>query len=526
MKEKTAIDAQLRRVHLPLLLLMITMILAASLYFRISSVRHHNLEVTTVGARNIFQIIVLTRQWNAEHQGVYALVSADTQPNPYLEHPDRDLELADKRRLTMINPAYMTRQIADLAMSDEHLNLHLHITSLKPIRPENGPDDWEALALKEFEEGKSEKFSIEIINDQSYLRYMAPLAVKQPCLACHAKQGYKLGDVRGGISVSMPYQAIEQATQNEIMATVINHGFFYVLLVTISWVLIELLARRWRSLDDTIMSLEATRTELIATEKMASLGRLVAGFAHELNTPVGVAVGAISHSDETIKTLKQLLTLDEVSEIEFSTQIDYLSESHDLALANLRRAADLVQRFKRTSIDRGSEHKREFQLAELIQDVLTTLRNVLKKTAIKVDVDCDPLLKLYGAPGLLEQILTNLITNSVTHGFDEGRRTGRILIKTFKNSDGKLVIDYQDDGAGMNDEVCRQAFEPFFTTRRDCGGSGLGLYVIYTIVTHQMAGAINIKARPGLGSHIHIECPIENPPNQGNRYEANPSLKP
>ncbi|MBS3953307.1 MAG: DUF3365 domain-containing protein [Methylomicrobium sp.] len=526
MREKPAIDSLLRRVHLPLLLLVITLILTISLYFRISSVRHHNMEVTVVGARNIFQMIVLTRQWNAEHLGLYAFVTPDTQPNTYLDHPDRDLELPDKRQLTMINPAYMTRQIAELAMKDEHLHLHLHITSLKPIRPENGPDKWEALALKEFAEGKTEKFSIENINDQSYLRYMAPLAVKQPCLACHEKQGYKLGDVRGGISVSMPYQAIEQATHNEITATVINHGLFYALLIIISGGLIELLARRWRSLDDTIISLEATRNELVATEKMASLGRLTAGFAHELNTPVGVAVGAISQSDETIKTLRHLLTKDEVSETEFSTQMDYLGESHHLALANLRRAADLVQRFKRTSIDRGSEQKREFQLAELIQDVLTTLRNVLKKTALKIDVDCDPQLKLYGAPGLLEQILTNLITNSITHGFDEGQRIGRIQIKAFKNPDGQLIIDYQDDGAGMNDEVCRQAFEPFFTTKRDCGGSGLGLYVIYTIVTLQLAGTIHIKSTPGLGSHIHIACPIENPPNQGNRYEANPSLKP
>ena len=517
MRPKLAIDQRLRRRVLPLMLLLITLLMGASLTVRIDGVKKHNLDVAIEGARNMFRMIVLTRQWNAEHGGVYVFVSDKTPPNEYLEHPQRDLELADHRKLTMLNPSYMTRQIAELAAKDPHLHLRLHITSLKPIRPGNSPDRWEASALKRFEEGRQEIAGVEQEDGQSYLRYMAPLMVNPACLACHEKQGYKLGDVRGGISVSLQFQAIEQTMHNEIFANILNYAVFYGLLVLISWGLIELLARRWRALDDTIETLQATRNELVENEKMASLGRLVAGFAHELNTPVGVAVGAISHGDETINNLTALLAKDEVTEQELTCQLDYLREGHHLALANLRRAADLVQRFKRTSIDRGSQQKREYHLAELIQDVLTTLNNSLKHTAVSVEVDCPKDLKLYGTPGLLEQVLTNLITNSIGHGFGNGSRSGRIVISARRTATQRLILDYRDDGVGMNDDIRRQAFEPFFTTQRANGGSGLGLYVIYNIISQQMAGTVQIMSTPGAGTRFHIDCPIESTPSINER---------
>ncbi|MFI3185209.1 MAG: DUF3365 domain-containing protein [Methylococcaceae bacterium] len=507
------IDQRLRRRALPFLLLVITLLMAASLAVRINGVEKHSLEVATEGARNIYRMIVLTRQWNAELGPLYVFASEKTPPNHYLEHPQRDLELADRRKLTMLNPAYMTRQIAELAQKDTQSHLRLHITSLAPLRPENSPDAWEAAALKRFEQGQQEFSSIEQQQGASYLRYMAPLLVNQACLSCHAKQGYKLGDVRGGISVSLQLQAIEQGMHNEIRETLVTHGLSYGLLILISWGLIELLARRWRALDDTIATLQVTRNELVETEKMASLGRLVAGFAHELNTPVGVAVGAISYGDQTLNTLTVLLGQEEVTEQELTCQLDYLKESHQLALANLRRAADLVQRFKRSSIDRSSQQMREYNLAELTQDVLTTLQNNLKRTAVRVEVDCPDDLKLYGTPGLLEQVLTNLITNSIAHGFDNGSRPGKILIKARRSETERLMLDFQDDGIGMTDETRHQAFEPFFTTQRGNGGSGLGLYVIYNIITQQMHGTIQIISKPGTGAQFHIDCPAETIPS-------------
>jgi signal transduction histidine kinase len=226
-------------------------------------------------------------------------------------------------------------------------------------------------------------------------------------------------------------------------------------------------------------------------------------------------VGAVSHADDTLTQLTELLSQDEVSGEALDQQMHYLRESHSLALSNLRRAADLVQRFKRTSIDRGSQQKRAYRLHEVIDDVLTTLRNTLKRTSIGVEVDCSEDLEVYGTPGLLEQVLTNLITNSIAHGFDNGTRSGQITIKTKLSNTKRLIIDFQDNGVGMTEEVRQKAFEPFFTTYREHGGSGLGLYVIYNIITQQMAGMIQIDSTPSLGTRFHIDCPIDaGPVNQ------------
>ncbi|GAB1458455.1 hypothetical protein MASR2M50_02290 [Thauera sp.] len=153
----------------------------------------------------LFSLIETTREWNAMHGGVYVVVDGATQPNPWLEHPARDLQTSDGVRLTMVNPAYMTRQIADLALHAD--GARLHITSLKPIRPENLADDWEADALARFEAGEREVLALVEGAEEGrgpVHRYMAPLVVREPCLQCHAEQGYVLGDIRGGISVTMP----------------------------------------------------------------------------------------------------------------------------------------------------------------------------------------------------------------------------------------------------------------------------------------------------------------------------------
>lgn len=512
MKQKRAIDHRLRWRLLPILLLIITVAMGLLLAYRIDAVRKQNMEVVTEGVRNLFRFIVLTRKWDAEHGGVYVFASEQTPVNAYLDHPERELELRDKRKLVLVNPAYMTRQIAELSTQDPESGMRFHITSRRPIRPQNKADEWEEAALIKFEQGWQEFSSIEDESGQPYLRYMAPLFIKQECLKCHAKHGYKLGDVRGGISVSLRLAAVEKTIQADIMATVWNHAAYYGLLLAVSWGLIELLARRWRALEDNVETLRTTRSQLVETEKMASLGRLVAGFAHEINTPIGVAVGAVTHGDETIKVLRALMLKDEVSERELTEQLDYLQEGHELAFSNLRRAADLVQRFKRTSIDCSSEQQREYQLAELIQDVLMVLRNVLKHTDIEVKVECPESIKLYGTPGLLEQVLTNLITNSVTHGFDDGKCPGHIVIKAEQTPEQRLSVDYRDDGVGMTEQVRRKIFEPFYTTRRDRGGSGLGLYVTYNIVTQQMAGNIQITSSPGAGCRFLIDCPIQTAP--------------
>lgn len=149
-------------------------------------------------ARSFFEQVVITRRWNARHEGVYVPVTPDTRPNPYLEVPNRDLRISEDLTLTLINPAFMTRQLAQIAR--QRNGVQFHITSLNPIRPENKPTAWEAEALRRFEQGLPE--TGEIVGEQ--YRYMAPLMTEKACLSCHEAQGYREGQVRGGISVTLP----------------------------------------------------------------------------------------------------------------------------------------------------------------------------------------------------------------------------------------------------------------------------------------------------------------------------------
>ena len=150
-----------------------------------------------------FNQIVLSRTWNAGFGGVYVPISEDTQPNSYLDDPLRDLATIEGIKLTKINPAYMTRQIAEIAFREK--GVLLHITSLKPIRPANKPLDWERVWLESFEKGTKEQGGFVRNGSDVSFRYMAPLITKRNCLKCHAKQGYKIGDIRGGISVTLPF---------------------------------------------------------------------------------------------------------------------------------------------------------------------------------------------------------------------------------------------------------------------------------------------------------------------------------
>jgi len=190
------------------------------------TIRNERIKTTTTilaQARSFFKLIVATRYWNSLHGGVYVPITDQTQPNQYLDVPHRDVITEDGWKLTLINPAYMTRQIAEVSSTREQVQFH--ITSLKPIRPANAPEDWEREALANFKEKADEYYnwwkSKEI--EGNYFRYMAPLMTERPCLSCHAKQGYSEGDIRGGISVSIPSGTILKAQDRNIQIIIISY---------------------------------------------------------------------------------------------------------------------------------------------------------------------------------------------------------------------------------------------------------------------------------------------------------------
>jgi len=206
------------------------LLFAASFAWQALRDKENTLTLARNQAKNVYEKDILYRRWAAQHGGVYAPVTEKTQPNPYLSNiEERDVTTPSGRKLTLINPAYMTRQVFELAA--EHYNIQGHLTSLNPLRPQNAPDKWEAAALRSFEESSPESSpeasSLETISGKPYFRLMYPMFVEEPCLKCHAVQGYLLGQIRGGISVSVPMAPYDALFKKRLAALAVVHGLFW-----------------------------------------------------------------------------------------------------------------------------------------------------------------------------------------------------------------------------------------------------------------------------------------------------------
>lgn len=255
--------------------------------------------------------------------------------------------------------------------------------------------------------------------------------------------------------------------------------------------------------------LKKMQQELVEKEKMAALGTLVAGVAHEVNTPLGVAVTSITACSEEIRSLKRLYELEELSESDMETFLETASESAQIVHKSLNQAARLIHSFKKISVDQNIDDVRQIDVYEYIQDIIRTFSNQLKKTRINVELKCSQGIIVKTYPGSLAQILSNLLINTINHAYNSNQQ-GKVIIKI--NLDGnRLYILFMDDGQGMDDELKAHAFQPFVTTGRDKGGSGLGLYIVYNLVTQRFGGHIKLESQIGKGSRFFMTLIVEVP---------------
>lgn len=252
--------------------------------------------------------------------------------------------------------------------------------------------------------------------------------------------------------------------------------------------------------------LQQSNEQLIKSEKMASLGELVAGVAHEINTPLGNSVTGASYLQEELRQLQKNAFSGKFTQKDLTDFIETSNEACHIITENLGRAANLIKSFKRVSVDQTSQLIREFNLAEYINDTLLSLRPALKKTRLQVQVNCDESLQLISFPGAISQILTNFINNSLRYAYETGDQ-GRLEITVTQPDDETVLLLYADDGKGMNEEVGQRIFDPFFTTGRSKGGTGLGLHVVYNIVTQQLNGEIHCESQEGVGSQFFVQIP-------------------
>jgi signal transduction histidine kinase len=268
----------------------------------------------------------------------------------------------------------------------------------------------------------------------------------------------------------------------------------------------EQLAGSNRDLQHTLEELQRTQKQLVLSEKMAALGELVAGVAHEINTPVGVALSASSTLAEKNRTLAGLFAQGEMKRSDLSQFFDDSREGTEMILMNLGRASELIRSFKMVAVDQVSEHRRLFNVKGYIEEILLSLRPKLKKTSHRIEVLCDAGLVIESYPGAFSQILTNFIINSLLHAFDS-EQGGEIRIEVAR-SNGTLDILYADNGKGMLPETRDRIFEPFFTTARSQGSTGLGLHIVFNLVTRTLGGTIVCESAPGQGTIFHVTMPV------------------
>ncbi|MDR7120735.1 ATP-binding protein [Rheinheimera soli] len=270
------------------------------------------------------------------------------------------------------------------------------------------------------------------------------------------------------------------------------------------------LQRSVQELDQTLQHLKTTQTKLVEREKMASLGCLVAGVAHEINTPVGVAVTAVTHLSFLTSELSHAVESGSISKSMFSKMTAELNETSAIVLKNLERAAEQIRSFKMVAIDQSSEEAREFNLLEYIQNIVLSLRPKLKYTQHQIKLEIDPTIRLYSFPGVYSQIFTNLIMNSLIHGFKD-IEAGEVVIQA-QQQEGFLQLNYYDNGKGIAKEIKTKIWDPFVTTNRQAGGSGLGTYILYNLITQGLNGRIDLVDDVQQGVHFAMLIPLVNEP--------------
>lgn len=261
-----------------------------------------------------------------------------------------------------------------------------------------------------------------------------------------------------------------------------------------------------QELLNTLATLHKYQNQIVETEKMASLGQMVAGIAHEVNTPIGLGVTASTLLQDKVHEIEQAFEKKTLSSNQLARFLGDSKENLGIIYRNLERAAGLISSFKQVAVDQSNDSMRQFNMQQLLNEVVLSLRPNLKKTQHRLKINCAADLIITSKPGPINQILINLIMNSLIHAFDEGE-AGEITIDV-QLKQHRCYLHYNDNGKGVPEHIRKRIFDPFVTTRRGDGGSGLGLHLVYNLVTQALNGRINLESQLGEGIQIDVDFPV------------------
>ena len=268
----------------------------------------------------------------------------------------------------------------------------------------------------------------------------------------------------------------------------------------------DMVKLRTEDLEEALRELTITQDNLIQSEKMSALGQLVAGVSHEINTPIGICVTANSNMKELVDDLNTRFVDNKLTKTAFRNFIEEQQQNLDISQRSLHRAAELIKNFKSVSVHQSSDTLLECDMHGLLLEITGTVETMFKEQDYKIHFDVDKALLIKTYPGAWTQILTNLLMNSHLHGFED-QKGGKVKIICFKEQ-GKLHFYYEDDGVGIPEDIINQVFEPFITTKRGSGGSGLGLNILYNLVRSKLNGTVSVENLER-GCKFKITCPVD-----------------
>ncbi len=260
-----------------------------------------------------------------------------------------------------------------------------------------------------------------------------------------------------------------------------------------------------KELEKALKEIERGQKQLVQSAKMASLGELVTGVAHEINTPIGIGVGAASHLAKITYEIISSFENEKMKKSDLKKYFSFAKDYSELMLANLKRAGELVSSFKKISADQTSQDKRLFNVKSYLDEVILTLKPELKKTAHEIEINCPEHIEINSFPGAIAQVMTNLVMNSIIHAYEKEDK-GKIRISVSLRQDD-ILLEYSDDGKGIPRAHLGRIFNPFFTTKRGHGGTGLGLNIVFNIVHNTLKGSISCESAENIETKFIITIP-------------------
>jgi two-component system NtrC family sensor kinase len=467
-------------------------------------------------ARILYKQILLTRQWVSDHQGLFLVKTAGVSENPYLH--ESVIRADDGTVFVKRNPAMVTRELSEYAAKSGFC--WFRITSLEPINPANKADDFERAAMERFKEGLPEFEAITESPEGRVHRYIAPLLVQESCLTCHAEHGYSVGDIRGALSISVPLAWADKVIHKN-NSTIIRYSVFSIFAVALAltYLFNKLVARRidrlsqamenypdqdysvsddkhlygdeigrlitrfgelCERLDKAQRDLDKTMQQAFYSEKMASLGQLTAGIAHEINNPLGGLLNCVKTMQEEPENL----------------------ELHNRYIPLLEKGLRRIEHIMRQLLNFGRKAPLTFSkvnVDEIIRECFELLEYRLRNITLTLD------LHLHESHCIDVEALRQIIVNTALNSIQAMPEGGSLTVRT-KRTHTRMVITVQDTGTGIDPLIMNKIFDPFFTTKEVGEGTGLGLAVTYSLV-QQMGGSIEVESELGKGTAFTISLP-------------------